>query len=124
MVTKPSSELTILSTTFRTAMSVGLTRVHEFIARRWIRPKKIPEARAMVSAVRMGARCRLGRNATILPSPQHVGQDRTKRGCIAHKCPHAGHPAGRADLARSMRCERARWTRSEHLVRRTLDWRA
>src|SRR3954471_21609936 len=61
-------------------MSVGLTRVHEFIARRWIRRKKIPEARAMVSAVRMGARCRLGRNATILPSPQHVwtGQDETR----------------------------------------------
>src|SRR4051812_4739880 len=71
-------------------MSVGLTRVHEFIARRWIRPKKIP---AMVSAVRMGARCRLGRNATILPSPQHVWTEQDETRVHPAQVPTCGPPS-------------------------------
>src|SRR3954452_22536444 len=93
-------------------MSVGLTRVHEFIARRWIRRKKFLRREPSCQDCAWARAVAWDETRPSCLVHNMCGQNRTKRGCIPHKCPHAGHPAGRADLAQSMRCERALWTKS------------
>src|SRR3954452_6674588 len=73
-------------------MSVGLTRVHEFIARRWIRRKKFLRREPWCQQCAW-ARCRLGRNATILPSPQHVWTEQDETRVHPTQVPACGPPS-------------------------------